>query len=66
MIGHNVHGLDDVWVLESAPHAELGCHLLLVLLLRLALSLRPKLLHGEGGATVLRRRLDQTDRTAST
>ena len=66
MIADDIHRLDDILVLQCAPNAKLRGHLLLILPLGFALSLRPELLHRIRSSAVLARGLDETNRTAST
>lgn len=52
MVTNNVDRFDDIGVLERRADAKFCCDLLLVLLLRLARALGPKLLYGKYMATV--------------
>jgi len=61
-IADDVEGFDDVGVFESGTNTKLGGDLLLVLLLALARSFRPKLFDSENIAILFS--FDQPDGTA--
>lgn len=66
ILADNVYCFDDICMLEGAPDTKLCGDLFLILLLRLAISLGPKLLDGEDHAAVLGGGLDETNGTACT
>lgn len=61
VIRDDVHGLDDVAMLERRSDTELGSDLLLILLFALARSLGTELLDGVDATTHLRIALDETN-----
>jgi len=61
-IADDVEGFDDVGMFESGTDTKLGSNLLLVVLLTLARSFRPKLFDSEDIAVLFS--LDQPDGTA--
>lgn len=53
MIADDIDGLDDVRVLQRAPHTKLCSHLLLILPFTLPLPLWSELLDGVDRSTIL-------------
>ena len=59
MITNDVHGLDDIRMMQRTANAELSRHLLLVFLLRFARPFWSKLLNRVDAAAISRRGLDE-------
>ena len=64
VILHDIDCLDDIGMLERRAHAKLCRDLFLVLLFRLACTLRPKLLDGVDDPAALLGALDEADGAA--